>query len=105
MDAMSPPTSKRIWIRGITGDFQNHSFEIIPNNLYKGFLDGSEQGFSMGRAAQDMTFVSPEVSGKHGKIYFESGKWFYEDLGSTHGSWRAVSSYDELLNFGTSKEA
>ena len=56
MDAMAPPTSKKIVIRGITGDFQNHSFKILPNNLYKGFLDASEPGFSMGRAAQDVAF-------------------------------------------------
>ena len=61
----------------------------------------------MGRGSadhpRDILFSNVEVSGYHGLIKYAGQQWFFNDIGSGQGSWLAVSTFDELQNFGHSQ--
>jgi len=50
--------------------------------------------FTIGRDEDnDLAVEDPYMSGKHARIYFESGKWIFEDLRSRNGSYKLETGF------------
>jgi len=63
--------------------------EVIksPGPILRSKHELREGVYIVGRAPTvDIVIVDPYVSRRHAKIYFEDGKWWIEDLGSTNGT-------------------
>ena len=102
------PVTKKLTLKCITGDYEEQQWVLDPAVSYIGYQERGVQGFSIARGntanPRDIIITNSEVSGVHGLIKFAGQNWYYNDLGSSQGSWLTVSTYDELKNFGHSQQ-
>ena len=69
---------------------QQYSLIILVGNNIRSYTLDSKNEFTIGRKTvlsnPHINLESPYISKEHGKLFFNNGKWFYQDMNSSNGT-------------------